>query len=213
MLLACFAPIFLTILPSWSLSPFFFRYKQCIAKKNINGVLLVFIWFPESRIILNNKTRHLYMLRIAYQTAGPIGLKFFVNTYGWSIFFHGQRRALRLVYVIKQDIRIYVPYIWPNGWTKLDKFFWGNPWIPWVTWFRRWKIDREDVKGVHFTSLQRPQHQKDDVHWKLMTSSCVPWLLGMLLKTVMCFNAEIIINLIFKIGINHIQLLTALVKT
>ena len=27
------------------------------------------------------------MLHIAYQTAGPIGLKFFVNTYGWSNFF------------------------------------------------------------------------------------------------------------------------------
>ena len=36
----------------------------------------------------------------------------------------------------------------------------------------------------------------------------------MLLKTIiMCFNAEIRINLIFKIGKNHIQLLTALVKT
>ena len=35
----------------------------------------------------------------------------------------------------------------------------------------------------------------------------------MVLKTIKCFKAEIMINLIFKIGKNHIQLLTALVKT
>ena len=35
----------------------------------------------------------------------------------------------------------------------------------------------------------------------------------MLLKTMMCFNPEIRINLIFNFGKNHIQLLTALVKT
>ena len=55
------------------------------------------------------------MLPLAGQTAGPNGLKFFVNTHGWlggvlgnnnkisniflTIFFsHGQRRALQLVY-------------------------------------------------------------------------------------------------------------------
>ena len=34
---------------------------------------------------LYNKTRHsyIYMLPIAGQTAGPIGLKFFVDTQGW----------------------------------------------------------------------------------------------------------------------------------
>ena len=34
---------------------------------------------------LYNKTRHayIYMLRIAGQTAGPIGLKLFVDTQGW----------------------------------------------------------------------------------------------------------------------------------
>ena len=51
------------------------------------------------------------MLCIAGQRAGPIGLKFFVNTHGWpgvlwakkietlffNIFFHWQRRALQLV--------------------------------------------------------------------------------------------------------------------
>ena len=37
------------------------------------------------------------MLRIAGQTAGPIGLKFFVDIHG-RFFFHGQRRALQLVY-------------------------------------------------------------------------------------------------------------------
>ena len=60
------------------------------------------------------------MLPIADQTAGPIGLKFFVDTQGWpggvivknrnyffknffsSFFFHGQRRALQLVYHISQ---------------------------------------------------------------------------------------------------------------
>ena len=36
-------------------------------------------------VILYNKTRHsyIYMLRIGGQTAGPIGLKFFVDTHGW----------------------------------------------------------------------------------------------------------------------------------
>ena len=46
------------------------------------------------------------MLRIAGQTAGPIGLKFFVDTEGWLggvihkkfNFFHGQRRAFQLVF-------------------------------------------------------------------------------------------------------------------
>ena len=53
------------------------------------------------------------MLRIAGQTAGPIGRKFFVDTHGWpeyrlkiseiffniffQLFFHGQRWALQLV--------------------------------------------------------------------------------------------------------------------
>ena len=52
------------------------------------------------------------MLPLAGQTAGPIGLIFFVDTQGWPgsvtgyknskffkyIFFHGQRRALHLVF-------------------------------------------------------------------------------------------------------------------
>ena len=39
------------------------------------------------------------MLRIAVQTAGPIWLKFLVDTHGWpgGVFFHGQRRAHQLV--------------------------------------------------------------------------------------------------------------------
>ena len=50
-----------------------------------------------------NKTRHsyIYMLSIVGQTAGPIGLKFFVDTHGWPMgvkgYFkkiHGQCRAL-----------------------------------------------------------------------------------------------------------------------
>ena len=69
---------------------------------------------------LYNKTRHwyTYMLPIAGQTAGPIGLNFFVSTQGWpgvlwlkknfknvrhffQIFlFHGQRRALQPVIII-----------------------------------------------------------------------------------------------------------------
>ena len=49
------------------------------------------------------------MFPIAGQMAGPIGLKFFVDTHGWpgvkkirnfffQFFFHGQRRALQLVF-------------------------------------------------------------------------------------------------------------------
>ena len=49
---------------------------------------------------------YIYMLPIAGQTAGPIGLTFFVDTQGWpggikgyffKFFFHGQRRALQLI--------------------------------------------------------------------------------------------------------------------
>ena len=42
-----------------------------------------FIWVPS--IYLYNKTRHsyIYMLRIAGQTAGPIWLKFVLDTHGW----------------------------------------------------------------------------------------------------------------------------------
>ena len=48
----------------------------------------------------------MYMLPIAGQTAGPNGLKFFVDTHWWSgcvnyffsnFFFHGQHWALQLV--------------------------------------------------------------------------------------------------------------------
>ena len=70
------------------------------------------------------------MFPIAGQTAGPIGLKFFVDTHGWPrvyrlkksqnfffqifffenfffqiFFFHGQRRALQLVFNISLDHR------------------------------------------------------------------------------------------------------------
>ena len=60
------------------------------------------------------------MFPIAGQTAGPIGLNFFVDTHGWpggdkglkkSIFFskffsHGQRRALQLVFYILQILSL-----------------------------------------------------------------------------------------------------------
>ena len=56
------------------------------------------------------------MLRIAGQTAGPIGLKFVVDTQGWqggvigstkfkNKKFHGQRRAIQLV---KHNIYIHI---------------------------------------------------------------------------------------------------------
>ena len=63
------------------------------------------------------------MLPIAGQTAGPNGLKwvaegylrlkknskiFFFKFFSSNFFFHGQRRALQLVYRIQQDIRIYM---------------------------------------------------------------------------------------------------------
>ena len=57
---------------------------------------------------LYRKTRHLYkyMLPIAGQTAGPIGLNFFyyyrlkeIRKILFLIFFHGQRRALQLVII------------------------------------------------------------------------------------------------------------------
>ena len=30
------------------------------------------------------------------------------------------------IYIIKQDIRIYVPYSWPNGWTDWAEILWGH---------------------------------------------------------------------------------------
>ena len=62
---------------------------------------------------------YIYMLPIAGQTAGPIGLNFFVDTQGWPggvkgyffkflfsnfFFFHGQRRALQLILHITEGI-------------------------------------------------------------------------------------------------------------
>ena len=44
--------------------------------------LLVIIWLESIVICLYNKTRHSY-ISIAGQTAGPIRLKFFVDTQGW----------------------------------------------------------------------------------------------------------------------------------
>ena len=83
------------------------------------------------------------MLPIAGKTAGPNGLKFFLDIHGWPggchrlkkfqyFFSHplkklpGQRRALQLVYVIKQDIGIYVVYSRPNGWTEWAEIFCGQ---------------------------------------------------------------------------------------
>ena len=45
------------------------------------------------------------------------------------MFFPGQRRALQiLIYIIKQDIRVYesVAYCWPNGWTEWAEIFCGH---------------------------------------------------------------------------------------
>ena len=41
--------------------------------------------FGHTHTYLYNKTRHsyIYMFPLACQTAGPIGLKFFVDTHGW----------------------------------------------------------------------------------------------------------------------------------
>ena len=58
------------------------------------------------------------MLPIAGQTAEPIGLKFFVVTHGWPggviskkkfeiFFFHGQRRALQLVYIHIYNLNVF----------------------------------------------------------------------------------------------------------
>ena len=33
------------------------------------------------------------------------------------------------IYIIKQDIRIYVPYSRPNGWTEWAKIFCGHSWV------------------------------------------------------------------------------------
>jgi len=35
------------------------------------------------------------------------------------------------IYIIKQDIRIYVPYGRPNGWTEWPEICCGHSWIAW----------------------------------------------------------------------------------
>ena len=124
---------------------------------------------------LYNKTRHsyLYMLPIAGKTAGPNGLKFFLDIHGWP---GGCHRLKKIQYFFSHPLKktsratpgpsaslcnktrhsnlcsLYMAKrLKQMGW-----IFLREPWIPWVTSFRRWKIDREDVKGVHFTSLRRP---------------------------------------------------------
>ena len=34
-----------------------------------------------------------------------------------------------VIYIIKQDIRLYVPYSRPNGWTDWAEFFCGHLWV------------------------------------------------------------------------------------
>ena len=33
------------------------------------------------------------------------------------------------IFIIKQDIRLYVPYSRPNGWTDWAEIFWGRSWV------------------------------------------------------------------------------------
>ena len=78
-------------------------------REKINTTVVIML--PHYFYIINKTL--VYMLYIADQTAGPIGLKFFVDTHGLPggvigiksifsnfIFFHGQRRALQLVFKI-----------------------------------------------------------------------------------------------------------------
>ena len=37
--------------------------------------------------------------------------------------------TLHVIYIIKQDIRIYVTYSRPNGWTVWAEFFCGHSWV------------------------------------------------------------------------------------
>ena len=76
------------------------------------------------------------MLSIAGQTAGPVGLDFFLDTYRlknifFLIFFHGQRWVLQLVYIVKQDncIYIYIAYSRLKGWTDCADIFCGHSWV------------------------------------------------------------------------------------
>ena len=38
-------------------------------------------------------------------------------------------KPIVIFYIIKQDIRIYVPYSWPNGWTDWAEIFCGHSWV------------------------------------------------------------------------------------
>ena len=40
-----------------------------------------------------------------------------------------------IIYIIEQDIRIYVPSGRPNGWTECANIFCGHSWVAW--WWHR----------------------------------------------------------------------------
>ena len=47
-----------------------------------------------------------------------------------KIFVHRTtKQNIQEIYIIKQDIRIYVPYSLPNGWTDWAKNFCGHSWV------------------------------------------------------------------------------------
>ena len=70
----------LTILELLSLSPR--SGNQCCLSQD--GKIKEIVYTIYLKTNLYNKTRnHIYMLPIAGQTAGPIGLKFVVDTQGW----------------------------------------------------------------------------------------------------------------------------------
>ena len=74
-----------------------------IQKPNRFWVNLWFKWYNISKkIYLYKKTNHSYKLRITGETAGPIGLKFYVDIFFQNFFssnfcFNGKRRALQQV--------------------------------------------------------------------------------------------------------------------
>ena len=59
---------------------------QYIMQYIIKYIMQYIIQYILQYILQYNKTRHIYiyMLRLAGQAGGPIGLKFFVNIHGWQ---------------------------------------------------------------------------------------------------------------------------------
>ena len=131
------------------------------------------------------------MLLIAGQTAGPIGLKFFVNTHGrpksvigwnffFSNFFHVQRRAFQLVYYWYAVIQRYFlfqnpspPPAPPSSKKKIDKLSaLFDPWYQtiWLIFLKSANKILNKISGFSYRLKKNKKQVDTQFHLNLIYS-------------------------------------------